>query len=167
MIASIAQGDSRIQNYSTGADCHSTLDCMRALGIAIEEHGTEVLIHGRGLDGLRAPTAGLDAGNSGSTIRMLAGILAAQPFSTHIGGDDPSRGDPWPASSSRFPGWALPSRRATAAFRRFEIDGGHSAAHRLSAARALGPGENRVCCWPVYLRKARLSYVRPCAPRPH
>ena len=88
MIASIAEGDSRIRNYSTGADCHSTLDAMRALGVAVEENGTEVAIRGRGLDGLRAPVADLDAGNSGSTIRMLSGILAAQPFPTRIGGDE-------------------------------------------------------------------------------
>ena len=72
MIASIAEGASRIHNYSTGADCHSTLGCMRALGIEIEGDGTEFTVHGRGLDGLRAPPADLDAGNSGSTIRMLS-----------------------------------------------------------------------------------------------
>ena len=88
MIASIAQGDSRIQNYSTGADCHATLNAMRALGVPVEESGTDVAIRGRGLDGLRKPTADLDAGNSGSTIRMLSGILAAQPFPTRIGGDE-------------------------------------------------------------------------------
>jgi 3-phosphoshikimate 1-carboxyvinyltransferase len=88
MIASIAEGDTRISNYSTGADCHSTLGCMRALGVAIEEEGTEVVIHGAGLDGLRAPERDLDAGNSGSTIRMLTGILAAQPFPSRIGGDE-------------------------------------------------------------------------------
>jgi 3-phosphoshikimate 1-carboxyvinyltransferase len=88
MIASIAQGDSRIRNYSTGADCHSTLNAMRALGVPVEENGTEVAIRGRGLDGLREPAADLDAGNSGSTIRMLSGILAAQPFPTRIGGDE-------------------------------------------------------------------------------
>jgi len=88
MLASIAEGDSRIRNYSTGADCHSTLNAMRALGVAIEEQGTEVAIHGCGLDGLRAPATDLDAGNSGSTIRMLSGILAAQRFDTRIGGDE-------------------------------------------------------------------------------
>jgi 3-phosphoshikimate 1-carboxyvinyltransferase len=88
MIASIAEGDTRISNYSTGADCHSTLDCMRALGVEIEEEGTEVIIHGKGLGGLRAPARDLDAGNSGSTIRMLTGILAAQPFPSRIGGDE-------------------------------------------------------------------------------
>ncbi|HEY1496798.1 MAG TPA: 3-phosphoshikimate 1-carboxyvinyltransferase [Candidatus Solibacter sp.] len=88
MISSIAEGDSRILNYSTGADCHSTLGCMRALGIEITGEGTEFVVHGKGLDGLRAPARDLDAGNSGSTIRMLSGILAAQPFTTRIFGDE-------------------------------------------------------------------------------
>jgi 3-phosphoshikimate 1-carboxyvinyltransferase len=88
MLSAIAEGDSRIHNYSTGADCHSTLNCVRALGIDVEVTGTEVLIKGRGLDGLRAPAGPLDAGNSGSTIRMLSGILAAQPFLTRIFGDE-------------------------------------------------------------------------------
>jgi 3-phosphoshikimate 1-carboxyvinyltransferase len=88
MIASIAEGPSHITNYSTGADCHSTLGCMKALGVAVEGSGTEFTIHGRGLDGLRAPACDLDAGNSGSTIRMLSGILAAQPFISRIFGDE-------------------------------------------------------------------------------
>jgi 3-phosphoshikimate 1-carboxyvinyltransferase len=88
MISAIADGTSRIRNYSTGADCHSTLGTLRALGVEIEEEGTGVTIHGRGLDGLTAPAADLDAGNSGSTIRMLSGILAAQPFTSRIAGDE-------------------------------------------------------------------------------
>src|ERR1039458_5311923 len=88
MISAIADGESRLHNYSTGADCHSTLRCVRALGIDVEVAGTEVRINGKGLDGLRAPAADLDAGNSGSTIRMLSGILAAQPFLTRIFGDE-------------------------------------------------------------------------------
>jgi 3-phosphoshikimate 1-carboxyvinyltransferase len=88
MIAAIADGESRIHNYSTGADCHSTLGCVRALGIEVDEAGTEVTIRGGGLDGLRASAGELDAGNSGSTIRMLTGILAAQPFVTRIFGDE-------------------------------------------------------------------------------
>src|SRR5262249_16663452 len=74
------------------ADCHSTLACMRALGVDIETNGTSVVIHGKGLDGLRPPATDLDAGNSGSTIRMLTGMLAAQPFRSRIFGDEsPSR----------------------------------------------------------------------------
>ncbi len=88
MIASIAEGPTRVRNYSTGADCHSTLGCMRALGIEIEGQGTEFVIHGKGPGGLRQPAADLDAGNSGSTIRMLSGILAAQPFRSRLFGDE-------------------------------------------------------------------------------
>jgi 3-phosphoshikimate 1-carboxyvinyltransferase len=88
MLAAIAEGESRISNYSSGADCHSTLGCVRALGIEVAGAGAEFVIHGRGLEGLRQPAAGLDAGNSGSTIRMLSGILAAQPFRSRISGDE-------------------------------------------------------------------------------
>jgi 3-phosphoshikimate 1-carboxyvinyltransferase len=88
MLAAIAEGPTKISNYSSGADCQSTLACMRALGAGIEKQDGLVCIHGHGLDGLREPAAALDAGNSGSTIRMLSGILAAQPFVTTIGGDE-------------------------------------------------------------------------------
>jgi len=88
MLAAVAHGDSTIRNFSTGADCHSTLGCVQGLGVVVEESGTEVVIHGRGPAGLRAPEEQLDAGNSGSTIRMLSGILAAQNFESRIGGDE-------------------------------------------------------------------------------
>jgi len=86
MLASIAEGPSTIANYSTGADCQSTLNCMAALGASVERDAqNRVLIHG---GALREPVAQLDAGNSGSTIRMLSGILAAQPFTSSIAGDE-------------------------------------------------------------------------------
>lgn len=92
MLTSVAEGDSKIRNYSTGADCHSTLSCMRQLGVAYtfgEEDGSQTLtVHGHGLHSLKAPAEMLDAGNSGSTIRMLSGILAAQPFATTLTGDE-------------------------------------------------------------------------------
>src|ERR1700688_1635763 len=88
MIASLAEGASKLINYSTGADCHSTLGCVRALGIEVEEQGTTVTIQGRGLDGWKQPESDLDAGNSGSTIRMMSGLLAAQPFTSRIFGDE-------------------------------------------------------------------------------
>lgn len=86
MLASIAEGQSVIANYSTGADCQSTLGCMAALGARIErdEQGRVVIQGGA----LREPASQLDAGNSGSTIRMLSGILAAQPFTSSIAGDE-------------------------------------------------------------------------------
>src|SRR5439155_1831905 len=88
MLAAIAEGLTRIRNYSTGADCQSTLGAISALGAAVERRDGEILIQGNGLDGLTAPAADLDAGNSGSTIRMLSGILAAQKFTSRILGDE-------------------------------------------------------------------------------
>jgi len=88
MLASIADGPSEITNYSTGADCASTLACMRALDVKIEHEGTTVRVEGVGRDGLQAPAERLDCGNSGSTIRMLSGILAGQSFVSEIAGDE-------------------------------------------------------------------------------
>jgi len=94
ILASVAAGKSTIHNYSAGADCHSTLDCIRALGIAVAEDGLNVTVEGRGLDGWSAPTVDLDCGNSGSAMRMLAGVLAAQPFMSRLIGDESLSGRP-------------------------------------------------------------------------
>jgi len=85
MLTAIAEGESKIANYSTGADCQSTLACMEALGAKIERKEGFVIVQG---GELKPPSGELDAGNSGSTIRMLSGILAAQPFTSRIGGDE-------------------------------------------------------------------------------
>jgi len=85
MLGAIAEGTTTLANYSTGADCQSTLACMAALGAKVERREGSVVIEG---SKLKEPSAQLDAGNSGSTIRMLSGILAAQPFTTTIGGDE-------------------------------------------------------------------------------
>jgi len=89
MLASIAQGASTIEGFATSEDCWSTIDCIRRLGITVEEQADRLVIHGRGLTGYSpaAPSVSLDAGNSGSTIRMLSGLLAAQPFTSMIDGD--------------------------------------------------------------------------------
>jgi 3-phosphoshikimate 1-carboxyvinyltransferase len=87
MLAAIAEGPSEIHFFSSSADCASTLACLKKLGVKIERKDEMVIIQGSGLTGLRAPAGQLDAGNSGSTIRMLSGILAGQPFRSRIGGD--------------------------------------------------------------------------------
>ncbi|MGB8064267.1 MAG: 3-phosphoshikimate 1-carboxyvinyltransferase [Candidatus Sulfotelmatobacter sp.] len=88
MLAGIAEGPSRLQNYSTGADCASTLACMRALGVSWKRNGEgEIEVEGRG-PALGAPSIALDCGNSGSTMRMLSGILAGQPFTSEMVGDE-------------------------------------------------------------------------------
>jgi 3-phosphoshikimate 1-carboxyvinyltransferase len=89
MLAAIASGRSTIANYSTGADCQSTLACMAALGAKIERKDGSAIIDGGPLQEPAGLLHGmLDAGNSGSTIRMLSGILAAQKFTSRIGGDE-------------------------------------------------------------------------------
>ncbi len=87
MLAAIAEGDTRLENFSTGADCASTLGCVRALGVEVQRTGNSVVIHGRG-PRLRAPESPLDCGNSGSTMRMLSGILAGQDFESELTGDE-------------------------------------------------------------------------------
>ncbi len=87
LLAALAEGASEIHFYSSSADCASTLGCLEGLGVRVERQGEVVRIQGGGLSGLRAPRRALDAGNSGSTKRMLAGILAAQPFASTLQGD--------------------------------------------------------------------------------
>ena len=90
MLAAIAEGESRFENYSTGADCASTLACLGALGVHWERKnggGNVIEIKGRG-PALGAPASALDCGNSGSTMRMLSGILAGQEFSSELYGDE-------------------------------------------------------------------------------
>jgi len=90
MLASIADGPSRLENYSTGADCASTLECMRTLGVAWERktEGQNVIqVQGRGV-ALAAPSTALDCGNSGSTMRILSGIVSGQPFTSEMIGDE-------------------------------------------------------------------------------
>ena len=87
MLASLAQGQSRFENFAPGADCRNTLDCIRALGCKVERDDKgAVIVNGIG-PSLHEPSAALDCGNSGSTLRMLSGILAAQDFSTELVGD--------------------------------------------------------------------------------
>lgn len=88
MISAIADGPTRIQRFPAGGDNQSTLRCMEQLGIRVERLENEVVIHGKGLDGLSASSDDLDCGNSGSTMRMLSGILAAQPFVSTLFGDE-------------------------------------------------------------------------------
>ncbi len=94
MFGSLAEGTTRITNFLQGADCLSTIDCFRKMGIDIRVLEDEVLVHGKGLHGLQAPTAVLDVGNSGTTTRLMSGILAGQSFDSVIDGDSSIRKRP-------------------------------------------------------------------------
>lgn len=87
MIGAIAKGDTKIIGFLNGADCLSSISCFKNLGIDITNDGKEVIVHGKGLHGLSKPTCILDTGNSGTTARLMSGILAAQDFESHITGD--------------------------------------------------------------------------------
>src|ERR1700745_2604238 len=94
ILAALAEGRSEIFNYATAADCRSTLQCLRKLGIEIDATRERIRITGSGLDGLKAPKRALDAENSGSTMRMLSGVLAGQKFASTITGDSSLRKRP-------------------------------------------------------------------------
>jgi 3-phosphoshikimate 1-carboxyvinyltransferase len=94
ILAALAEGTSEISNYAAAADCQSTLACVRGLGVEVTSANGLVRIAGKGLDGLREPKRTLEAENSGSTMRMLAGVLAGQRFSSKITGDGSLRKRP-------------------------------------------------------------------------
>src|SRR5438552_13388100 len=92
MLGAIAKGTTIIHNFAASVDCHSTLECLRRLGVKIDQTGSTVVVHGRGLQGFQRPSRELDAGNSGTTVRLMSGILAGLPFeSTFIGDESLSR----------------------------------------------------------------------------
>jgi len=88
ILGALAEGDTLIGNFSTAADCQSTLHCLTLLGVDVSREGSAVAVQGTGPAGLKPPPGPLPAGNSGSTLRMLAGVLAGQPFSTVLTGDE-------------------------------------------------------------------------------
>lgn len=87
MFGAIAKGDTEIHGFLEGADCLSTIACFKAMGISIENRDGVVTVHGKGMRGLTAPTEILDCGNSGTTTRLISGILAPQPFDVTLTGD--------------------------------------------------------------------------------
>ena len=94
MFGSLANGTTKISHFLEGADCLSTISCFRKMGIDIERNRDEILVHGKGLHGLSAPTEVLDVGNSGTTTRLISGILAGQKFSSELDGDESIRTRP-------------------------------------------------------------------------
>ncbi len=87
MLGAIARGTTEIANFLEGADCLSTISCFRNMGVAIEKKGGRFLVRGNGMQGLAAPSGTLDVGNSGTTTRLMSGILAGQGFTSVLSGD--------------------------------------------------------------------------------
>lgn len=88
MFGSIARGITEVSNFLQGADCLATIRCFQRMGIEIENQHDKIIVHGKGLHGLTAPTEILDVGNSGTTTRLISGILVGQPFESKLSGDD-------------------------------------------------------------------------------
>ncbi|HHY32255.1 MAG TPA: 3-phosphoshikimate 1-carboxyvinyltransferase [Firmicutes bacterium] len=94
MLAAVCEGTSRVRNYPSGLDCASTLRCLRSLGVDVRREGDSLIVSGRGLRGLAEPADVLDAGNSGTTMRLLSGILAGQDGLFVVTGDESLRRRP-------------------------------------------------------------------------
>ena len=89
MLGSVANGSTDISGFLAGEDCLATLSAMRAMGVQIEQTGpTDIVVHGRGLHGLDRPERALDLGNSGTAMRLMAGLLSGQAFDTQLIGDE-------------------------------------------------------------------------------
>lgn len=94
MLAALAEGETNIANFASSADCASTLSCLEDLGIELSRRGNEVMVRGRGKRGFVQPSKGLDCGNSGTTMRLISGILAGQAFESTLIGDESLSGRP-------------------------------------------------------------------------
>src|SRR5258708_33363170 len=91
MFSALADGTTSIKNFSSSTDCAATISCLEALGVVIERDDKAVLINGVGVDGLREPQAPLDCGNSGTTMRLLSGILSGQGCKSNLTSDESLR----------------------------------------------------------------------------
>jgi len=95
LLGALAQGDSHVSGFLASGDCQATVHCLRALGIAVDEiDATTLTVHGRGLHGLHPPSAPLDCRRSGTTMRLLAGLMAGQAFASVLTGDTQLRRRP-------------------------------------------------------------------------
>ena len=143
LLAALAEGASTIRNYAPGADCAVTLRCLRTLGVDARSgpgpdgEPAAVTVVGRGPAGLRAPSNALDAANSGTTMRLLAGVLAARPFDSEITGDDSLRRRPMQRIVDP----------AGADGRLHPHGGGPAAAHHPRTARCAA--SRTTCRWPA------------------
>jgi len=124
ILAALADGRSEIDHFSSAEDCRRTLDCLRCLGVDITTQDDRVQITGAGLDGLRRSRRALDAGNSGTTLRLLAGVLAGQPFPSTITGDDSLRRRPMRRVIEPLERMGARIRARNAEFAPLEITGG-------------------------------------------
>lgn len=155
MFGALSEGITEAENFLTGADCLSTISCFRQMGILVQQNGTSVVVHGKGLHGLTRPSGIIDAGNSGTTVRLLSGILAGQPFDSTITGDASIQKRPMKRVMTPLSQMALRSllfmKTAAHRFRSKEARCMASiTSHRSPPRRS-----NRVCCSPDCMQMLR------------
>jgi 3-phosphoshikimate 1-carboxyvinyltransferase len=125
MLAGLAEGTSELRHFAAAADCHSTLGCMSALGAEVKVDKDTVRITGRGPRGLKSSWRALDAGNSGTTMRLLTGILAGQSFTSKLTGDASLQKRPMKRVVTPLREMGADIRARDDNFAPLEIHGGH------------------------------------------
>ncbi len=141
MLSALAEGTSELRHFALAADCHSTLDCMSALGASVKVDKDVVRVTGRGAEGLKSSWRALDAGNSGTTIRLLTGILAGQNFTTKLSGDASIQKRPMGRVVSPLRQMGADIRAREDNFAPLEIHGTKLARHSLRNADGERAGE--------------------------
>jgi 3-phosphoshikimate 1-carboxyvinyltransferase len=168
MMASISDGVSKITNFASSVDCQATLDCIEKLGARVERSPHGVLIHGKGLRGFRPRDipARLDAGNSGSTIRMLSGILAGQSFTSVIDGDSSLRRRPMRRIIEPLSLMGAQVRASENKFAPLEIEGGQL--HAITYRSPVASAQVKSCVlFAALFANGRTVFVEPAPSRNH
>lgn len=139
LLGSIAQGDTVVRGFLDSGDCRASVEVVQALGAQVVDEGESTIrVRGSGMDGLREPDNVLDCRGSGTTMRLLAGLLAGQPFTSVLTGNPALRSTPWGESSSPSGGWAPRSWAET------ETD-----CRRSPSEEAACAASTMTCRWPA------------------
>lgn len=168
MLASLARGDSVIRGFASSADCHSTLQCLKKLGVEIKHSADKLVIRGRGPDCYRPgePQPKLSAGNSGSTMRMLSGLLAGQPFVSVIDGDNSLRRRPMARIIEPLTLMGAQISARENKFAPLEIHGGNLKA--INYASAVASAQVKSCVlFAGLLASGRTQFIEPARSRNH
>ena len=166
MLAALAAGTSELRNFAAARDCHSTLGCIQALGAAVNLYGSTVQITGHGLRGLKSSARTLDAENSGTTIRLLSGILSGQTFTTKITGDSSLQKRPMKRVMTPLREMGADIRGRDENFPPLEIRGGKLRAIHYQMPMASAQVKSAVLLAGLYA-EGETSVTEPAATRDH
>lgn len=166
MLAALADGTSELRNFAAARDCHSTLACMKALGAEVKVKGSTVHVTGYGLRGLKSSWRTLDAENSGTTIRLLSGILSGQSFTTKITGDSSLQKRPMKRVITPLREMGATIRGRDDNFPPLEIQGGKLRAIQYQMPMASAQVKSAVLLAGLYA-DGETSVIEPAATRDH